>query len=698
MKYILIIILFVAAIVTAGCVSENKNNDGALTPKPPPFASPAESGKLKLIGSFPIGVNDVNLEYDKFLFAGHGEFVMIYNLTPSSGIKDLSYNDYQYRLDVGAGTNTTDGIINQRGIVRGLVERDGILYTCSDTGITLWDIANVSTSEPTRTSKLTIGGACWNLQLDDTGNFLFASKYGIKIFNVTDKANPTYVKSFGSSYRRIALNGNYIYSAGEHSSTTGNTSFYIWDISDRVNPSLVSTTKLVTAGSLTGIWSDGEYAYFADYKNYIGIVDVKNKAAPEVVNLKAASAYNWSNGGVCPVDLKGRDNKLYVSGRYSCGQGGGLYVFDMTKRTSLIRILKPKSSSFPGIGYTESVAIGEEGRVYVAENTYGIAIYNTSGKISGTMDPSNLLYLGGNIDTITAINEDILIAGDHNNAIWTFDISNMNDIKVLDRIYGHGRFNRGLAVSPDKHYAYVPKVMYADYDNPLGDGGFYVIDISDPSNLVIANRSGGQNSASHDAELSDDGNTLFTFESTFDVTDPLHPIKKTNTFALGKYAQRSTGNYTVGMNDTYIKVRNVTDLTAPYVEWEKRSGAGDSYRGYDTDGTTLMVVKSGGGQHLISFNITDLSNITKLKTITYGTSGVNIQQVAIDPYTHMAYVSGNQGDMRSYNITDPSNFYLVDKVNAVGNNYGGFGFDPSSGRIFTGWETGIFIFQTSYGP
>lgn len=695
-KYFLFIILFVAAIVTAGCVSENKNNTGALTPTPPPFASPAESGNVKLIGGFPIGVSDEIVEYNGFVFIGHGEFVMVYNLTPYSRIKNLKYNDYSYRLDAGAGNVTDDGIVYQRGIVRGMVQDRGYLYTGSDTGITIWDISHLSTSGPVRLSKYHLGGECWDVQIDDSGNYLYVAKGSIKIFNVTDKTNPEYVRSFGTSYRRIALKESYIYTAGKHD--TPGVAFSIWDISDPTNPRLSNTTTLKTAGSLTGIWSDGEYAYIADYKNYVGIVKVTNKAAPEVVNLKAATS-----SVVCPVDLKGRENKLYVSGRYNCGGGGGLYVYDITNRTSLTRIMTPKSGSVPGIGYTEGIALGEKDNVWVAENTYGIAYYNISG-FPAKKDPDTILYLGGNIDTIVALNNDVLLCGDHNDAIWTFDISDPNNVTVLQRLGLKGRFNGGIGVTPDKRYAFFPKVMYADYDNPLGRGGFFVVDISDPANMKVVNVSGGQTLATHGAYVTPDGNILYTNEGVFNIRDPTKPRKVyTGYTSLGPYVTRPSGTYIIRTNGSHIIVSNQTKVSAPSTEtawtktWINGSDSG-SITVSSPDGNLMMgVAHAYSVYHISSFDISDVSNITRLKTRSYS-SGYSMTGISIDPKTHMAYTIESGSTIRSWNVADPSNFYEVDKASAYGNNYGGWHFDKSSGRIFTGWETGIFIFQTSYNP
>ena len=692
MKYLPIIMLLVAAIVTAGCVSENKINDVSRNPTIPPFASPAESGNISLIGGLPIGVSDEIVEYNGFVFIGHGEYIMVYNLTPYSRIKKFTYNDYSYRLDAGAGNTNNKGIVSERGIVRGMVQDRGYLYTGSDTGLTIWDVSNISTSAPVQLSKLRSSGECWDIQIDDSGNYLYMAKGSINLFNVTDKTNPVFIKSFGTSYRRIALKGSNIYTAAKHDSP--GVAFSIWDISDPTNPTLSNTTTLGTAGSLTGIWSDGEYAYIADYKNYVGIINVTNKAAPEVVNLKAATS-----AVVCPVDLKGRDNKIYVSGRYNCGWGGGLYVYDITNRTSLTRIMAPKSGSVPGIGYTEGIALGDKDNVWVAENTYGVAYYNISG-FPAKKDPDKILFLGGNIDTMVALNKDILLAGDHNNAIWTFNISDPNNVTILQRMNLKGRFNGGIGVTPDKHYAFFPKVMYADYDNPLGGGGFFVIDISDPVNMKVVNVSGGQTLATHGAYVTPDGNILFTNEGVFTISDPTKPRKVYAGYTtLGPYVTRPSGNYIIRTNGSHIVVSNQTKISAPYTEtaWIKTWVSGAESGGLTIEGQneSLMmgITHSGGTYYISSFNISDLSNITRLKTVGYENSH-SFSGISFDPKTHMAYTIESGSTIRSWDVTDPSNFYEVDTTSATGNNYGGWHFDKSNGRIFTGWETGIFIFQT----
>ena len=138
------------------------------------------------------------------------------------------------------------------------------------------------------------------------------------IFNTSNITNPIKSISLNIGSRThvaAATSQHYLYL----SSRDEGGKILIYDISDGVNPQLLSTLK--TGGDLWTLVVSGDYVYATGVSCRLVIVDVSNKNTPKLV------------GSDCPGSSIGRS--ISVDGNYAAVVGGaGLtYIFDVSDKT-----------------------------------------------------------------------------------------------------------------------------------------------------------------------------------------------------------------------------------------------------------------------------------------------------------------------------------------------------------------------------
>lgn len=191
-----------------------------------------------------------------------------------------------------------------------------ILYAVDGTGGLY--IADVSD----RTAPRLIGFAgrtIRNLQnVALAGNLLFASHAGteIDVYDVSDSSAPRLARNFGESSDALATDGTFLYVAGSTRDHWGNLSptgkpLRIF----RAEAETPLAGELVTTdGPVTGVATDGRYAYVSDFP-FFRVIDLANPRRPaeiarltiddpaERVGLHGTLAYLHSRGNVHLIDI-----------------------------------------------------------------------------------------------------------------------------------------------------------------------------------------------------------------------------------------------------------------------------------------------------------------------------------------------------------------------------------------------------------
>ena len=129
-----------------------------------------------------------------------------------------------------------------------------------------------------------------------------------------DAKNVELVGQIGGTTHAVAIQGNYAY-IGEGGRLT------ILNITDPQNPSVVGKTSLLQ-GVVEGVTVSGDYAYVADYKEGLRVIDVSDPTSPTEVGY-----YN----------TPGYAEDVAVSGDYAyvADGGGGIFILRFVSRWSI---------------------------------------------------------------------------------------------------------------------------------------------------------------------------------------------------------------------------------------------------------------------------------------------------------------------------------------------------------------------------
>ncbi len=194
----------------------------------------------------------------------------------------------------------------------------------SDDGLTIYSIqqyqkitkyqlqqpvtTNIISNSPT--TDITFGTTT-----SDTLAFVSDFTAGLRIFDVTDPANPTEVGTYDTpdrAYETVVV-GNYAYVAD------GSTGLVVLDVSDPASPMLVGSLAL--SDLAIGLVVDGDFAYMATRFDGLQILDITNPASPVLVGS---------------VDTPGSAQSVTIDGNlvYVADGTGGVQVVDVTARSS----------------------------------------------------------------------------------------------------------------------------------------------------------------------------------------------------------------------------------------------------------------------------------------------------------------------------------------------------------------------------
>ncbi len=276
----------------------------------------------------------------------------------------------------------------------------------------LWAIKSFATPpsiEPLRRGAWSLGpfGNAWAVCVESNRAYVSLREAGLLIFDISTPSAPRRLggnTTKGAVYDVVA-SGKYAYLAD------GKIGLRIVDVSDSANPITVGTLRL-PVGDAVKVALEGTLAYVLDTGNKMRIVDVENPFLPTLVGTYSAAGR--------PVDLVVRGGYAYLANNAS-NQG------------------------------FEVVAVSDPAHpVFVGGNEQ----WNAGGSCNGVRISGNLAYLTGE-------------GGDFN----IVDISDPANQQLLGNLQIPSL--RGLAISGSHAYVVV-------------DNGMQIIDVSDPAHPIRA--------------------------------------------------------------------------------------------------------------------------------------------------------------------------------------------------------------------
>ena len=360
-----------------------------------------------------------------------------------------------------------------------------------------------------------------------------ADGFALRLIDVKDPYNPRNVNSVilpNTTGQGLAVADGTAYV------TDLNGGLHIIDVSDRQNPSIISSV----GDSADGVYLVGQIAYVA-CGSYGGlqVIDVSDSQNPKIIGK---------------VDTPGGARKVTVIDQtaYVADYGSGLQIIDVSDPRNPAII---GSVDTPGNAFEVDV-IGQT--AYVADRTAGLQIIDVS-------NPQALPNIGSLVaaDFVTGVvlTDQIAYVTNYEAGLLVVDVSNPQSPTVIGSIDTPGF---AVEVAIVDHTAYVAD----DYE------GLQIIDVRDPKNPVTI---GSVDTPEYAEDVAVTGQTAYVVDSEaglviIDVTDPQHPMIAgsmdipefaSDVFVVGQTAYVAAGDF---VNDeSSLQVIDVSDPKNPVV-------------------------------------------------------------------------------------------------------------------------------------
>jgi len=425
-------------------------------------------------------------------------------------------------------------------------------------------------ANPTFVASVAIGG---DVFVD--GNYAYVSTTSrLYAVNITDPTAPTLLPNYATGGGELYVAGNYAYCANP---TSG---LRIINITDPTSPTLVST--LPTVDVLADVFVEGHYAYLAEGW-YMRIVDITDPVHPTVV----ASKNSMGNG-----------RSIFVSGKYAylAGDAWDLLIYDVSNPSN--PILK---------GY-----------------------YHSSERLDNVWVSGRIAYVS------------VILGGDPR--IEAVNVTNPTSPTLLG-IYHLTERCKAFFIAGGYLYLCL-------------SGDFRILAISD---LISPTSAGIQDTPGYASDVAVAGNYAYIADSSamviFDITDPTSPS------IVGSYTASSARDVFVAGHLAYLtdgsvlKLINITDSTSPSLLGQCTTS--DTARGVFVAGRYAYTAISGDGLAVV--NVTDPTSPTIVATCD-------------TPYSARAvYVAGNYAYIADYrsglqvvDIADPTHPTIVGSCDTPG--------------------------------
>ena len=328
-------------------------------------------------------------------------------------------------------------------------------------------------------------------------NYAYVASENDYLFEIVDISDPTSPLAVKGQF----VTGGYVLSVTVHEHyllVGGGSRFWIYDISDPVNPSLISYVSV--GGAATSIAVNGNYAYLSLNENGFTVIDISNVEHPIVVA---------NNDNETPTYAVVSEKYAYIATYLA------LWVIDISVP------YKPEEITlFPTGSQARQVRVSKN-YAYVAEGYAGLWIIDIS--IPSTPQSVANFPTGGFANDLVVSDGYAYVLnfpfdqGDTTGGLWIIDVSDPTKPEGISFYRGGIHYPRGWwilnTLTVSDNYAFVTQ----------SDSGLIIIDISDPENPHAA---GFFASESPLRDIDVFGNFAFLAEENgfriIDISNPLH--------------------------------------------------------------------------------------------------------------------------------------------------------------------------------
>ncbi len=506
--------------------------------------------------------------------------------------------------------------------------------------------------------KLASFGGAYNGVATD-GNYSFvASKNGLKILDVSDKASVKLVNSLDteSELKKVALKDDYVFIASDENTlkivkksdplnlddsvviktSAPITDFTVYqgylyitisenglEIFKMPTVEMISLSSVTdTNGTASAVAVEGDYAYVIDKFKGMQIINVANKLNPSL-----AGFYPYTS----PV------SNLAVSGDYVYFADGynGIEVVYVKDKNKPVHFTKIDTQS-----YVYDVKISGD-YLYAACGTGGVKIYNIS-------EPESA-YKVGEYDTKGSarglfLKDDYLFVADYDGGLDILDINNQGSVYNPYLAGAYSTLAGVYSVMREGEYLYVS-------DKSVGVA---IFDLSDENNITLA---GTYKTKEKPQDVFSDGNYLYIAEGKggleiVDATDKSDPVLKGAIDINDADALRvkvKDGMAYIAGGDGGLVVVDVSVPTYPTLKGI-----------YNTEGTVRDVFVKDNYAYIADgmagVKIIDISDDTYPLVGSVDTDGYAMGIKVVGRY---AYVADGGSGLEIIDVSDPANPVLI---------------------------------------
>jgi hypothetical protein len=492
--------------------------------------------------------------------------------------------------------------------------------TVGDKAIEIVDISNPAAPVHKGSIAHGDGGAklSWIFQVVVSGNYLYAASYtngeGIEVIDISDPTTPTHVSTIGASQgaRTVCIAGNYAYVG------SGQGSVEAFDISNPVLPVKVGSLNIAGTSPFyfEAMSMQGNYLYFtaAANPNAFFIVDVSDPS-----NLSLLSTTTGVTGGLS----LNYPFSLYVTGSYAyVGTSGALQVINIANPFSPIfaGLIKDGSGGAMLDG-AKSVFVSGNFAYVASELSNALEIIDVS---NPTIPKHSASLFNGQGGAILAGPISVVIAGNYayvvskkSNALEIVNITNpaapVHVGSLIDGVNG-GRLKSPRQVVVSGNYAYV-----ACYSS-----GLEIVDISNPA----APFNVAQYPHSQMTSVAVTGTQAYLINEGFffkvlNVSNPLSPVLISNSFLPNNGGIR---DIRVASGKNYVCITNPYQGKVLKFNMNQWSGLSGIYNNGESTSIQIAGDLAYVTTDYLSLAILDLHSDSWVQgAISHGTGGAILQ-------------------------------------------------------------------------
>ncbi len=454
----------------------------------------------------------------------------------------------------------------------------------------------------------------------------------------------------------------------------GKNGLLIVDISDPRKPMVVGHYD---GAKVYGVYADGGYAYVtSDYYDLI-VLDVRNPEEPEVTGEIAVGEWGAPCGGI------------YVAGGYAYVADGenGLLIIDVSDPRNLRLV---KNYIYDSSVETCDVYISG-GYAYVADGTNGLLIIDVN-------DPENPHKVGGYTTSAFSVyvsNDRAYVVGD--TGLIVLDVSDVENVMEIKRytdlkssidvhvfneyayvtrgVFGFAVVNTytdeiryidtgletwNVFVSGD--YAYIADTIESDDPEEAAQTGPIIVDIKNPEDPRVVSK---MKTPGWTTDIFVQGNYMYVCDYgnallIVDVSDPENPNVLSSFDEASKcFGIYVSGNYAYLVGEDGLIIVNVSEPTNPVKEGEYPEGE------YYFDVYVLENHAYVGSENgLKVFDVSDPSSPTKVGE--YNSSNEVYGVYVVGDY---AYIANTSQGLKIIDVSDPANPTYKSRINTDGAAY-----------------------------